>query len=134
MVARDYTFTANLECPAGFFRSSAWLLLEPSHRSLRLIANSLIPAASAIDPNQFAGHLRLVVYGFRRRACLSTQTGIRVRTMQGSPPETPGRESIPGKSSSRSCKTRFNKCAFSPRDNLLRILSSSLEVSTSYDF
>ena len=36
-----------------------------------------------------------------RRACSRSQTGMRVRTMQGSPPQTSGWESIPGKSSPR---------------------------------
>jgi hypothetical protein len=40
-----------------------------------------------------------------RRACSRSQTGIRVRTIQGSPPQTSGRESIPGKSSSTSRTT-----------------------------
>ena len=31
-----------------------------------------------------------------RRACSSSHTGIRVLTMQASPPHTSGRESIPG--------------------------------------
>src|ERR1039458_3292384 len=58
----------------------------------------------------------------RRRDCSSTQTGTRVRTMHGSPPQTPGVESIPGNASSRSCATRRSSCAFSAR---LRAGSSS---------
>ena len=34
-----------------------------------------------------------------RRPCSRTQTGIRVRTIHGSPPQTPGTLSIPGKAS-----------------------------------
>ena len=41
----------------------------------------------------------------KRRACSSTQTGIRVRTMHGSPPDTPGVDSMLGNASSRSCTT-----------------------------
>src|SRR5450756_2367873 len=58
----------------------------------------------------------------RRRDCSSTQTGTRVRTMHGSPPQTPGVESTPGDASSRSCATRRSSCAFSAR---LRAGSSS---------
>src|ERR1019366_7380901 len=58
----------------------------------------------------------------RRRDCSSTQTGTRVRTIHGSPPQTPGVESIPGNASYRSCATRRSSCAFSAR---LRAGSSS---------
>src|ERR1019366_2712850 len=51
----------------------------------------------------------------RRRDCSSAQTGMWVRTMHGSPPQTPGVESIPGNASSRSCATRRSSCAFSAR-------------------
>src|SRR5262249_21953677 len=51
----------------------------------------------------------------KRRYCSKPQTGIRVRTIHGSPPQTPGTLSMPGKASPKSCTTHWSSCAFSAR-------------------
>src|SRR5207249_3744860 len=50
---------------------------------------------------------------------------MRVRTIHGSPPQTPGTLSMPGKASPKSCTTHWSSCAFSARLIAARSFSAS---------
>lgn len=50
-----------------------------------------------------------------RRRLASVQTGMRVRAMQASPPQTSDRDSMPGQDPPMSCRAQAATCAFSAR-------------------
>ena len=62
------------------------------------------------------------------RACSRTQTGMRVRTMHGSPPQTPVRLSMPGTAPLKSFTVQRSNCAFSAGESLARISSAVSNV------
>src|SRR5581483_9249201 len=77
------------------------------------------------------GGQQLPLTGAHTSPLSRSQTGIRERIMQGSPPHTSERESIPGKASPKSWTIHLRICAVSPGESSGNILSKSLRPAIS---
>ena len=121
--------------------------LAYSRATLRLLVLAdlpfeLVPVRLDVGPGIHEVLARSVGYAHNRSASLlpswrarsRSQTGIRVRAMQASPPHTPGVLSMPGNVPANWRATRWNSSALSPCDSDATCFSTSSNVLISSAF